>query len=156
VWQRPGGGDNVFSNEVFPASTSSRRDVEKLAGVVWFSRTSSSRGDFWIVKELHQRLFILLCFWDRYALLELFGDFLSPTNNVRPAQGGVAVVARHRHGLEVENEGHLKDFVFVEVLCTARCFFNARILFAKRKTPTFLLASCQKKHMHSQDGSAPS
>jgi hypothetical protein len=39
----------------------------------------------------------------------------------------VAAAARRRHGLEVEDEGLLKDliviFVFFEVLCTVRCFF---------------------------------
>jgi hypothetical protein len=61
---------------------------------------------------------------DRCGLLDLFGDFPSGTNNVRPTQGGVA--AHRRHGLEVEDEGHLKDivviFVFIGVLCSPRCF----------------------------------
>jgi hypothetical protein len=50
-----------------------------------------------------------------------FGDFPSATNNVRPALGGAA--ARRRQGMEVEDKGHLKDFVFVEVLSTIRYFF---------------------------------
>jgi hypothetical protein len=62
----------------------------------------------------------------RYCL-DPFGDFLSATNNVRPTQRGAAAAARRRHGLEVEDEGLLKDFVvffiFLEVLCTVRCFF---------------------------------
>jgi hypothetical protein len=39
-----------------------------------------------------------------------FGDFPSATNNVRPALGGAAAAARRRPGLEVDDEGHLKDF----------------------------------------------
>jgi hypothetical protein len=58
------------------------------------------------------------------GLLDPFDDFPSATNNVRPTQGGAA---RHRHGLEVEDEGLLKNFVvifvFLGVLCTVRCFF---------------------------------
>jgi hypothetical protein len=34
-----------------------------------------------------------------------------------------------RHGMEVEDEGLLKDlvviFIFLRVFCTVRCFFNA-------------------------------
>ena len=89
-------------------------DVEKLVGVVWFSRTSSGCGDLRIVKELHRRLFLLLRLRDGCGLVDTFGDFLSATNNIRPAQGR-AVAAE------------LKDFVvifsFVEVLCNVRCFF---------------------------------
>jgi hypothetical protein len=51
----------------------------------------------------------------------------SATNNVRPTQGGAAAVAHRRHGLEVEDEGLLKDlvviFVFLEIFCTFQCFF---------------------------------
>jgi hypothetical protein len=46
---------------------------------------------------------------------------------VRPTQGGAAAAARRRHGLEVEDEGLLKDliviFVFLGLLCTVCCFF---------------------------------
>jgi hypothetical protein len=95
--------------------------------VVWFSRISSGCEDLWIVKELHLRLFLLLRLRDGCGLLDPFGDFPSATNNVRPAQGGAAAAARRRHGLKVEDEGHLKDFVvifvFIEVLCTVRHFF---------------------------------
>ena len=53
--------------------------------------------------------------------------FPSATNNVRPIQGGAAAAARRRHGLEVEDEGLLKDlviiFVFLEVFYIVRCFF---------------------------------
>jgi hypothetical protein len=55
-----------------------------------------------------------------------FGDFPPVTNNVRPSQEGVTAATHRRHGLEVEDERHLKDFivsfVFIEVLCTDRCF----------------------------------
>jgi hypothetical protein len=102
-------------------------DAEKLVGVVWFSRTSFGCGDLQIAKELHQWLFLLLHLRDRCGLLDPFGDFPYATNKVKPALGGAAAAARRRHGLEVEDEGHLKNFVvifvFVEVLCTIRCFF---------------------------------
>jgi hypothetical protein len=98
--------------------------VERLVGVVWSSRISSGCRDFRIVKELHRQFFLLLHLWDGCGLLDPFGDFPSATNNVRPTQGGVAAAARRRHGLDVEDEGLLKDlvviFVFLEVLCTVR------------------------------------
>jgi hypothetical protein len=94
---------------------------------VWSSRISSGYGDLRIVKELHRQFFLLLCLRDGCGLLDPFGDFSSATNNVRPTQGGAAAVARRRHGPKVEDEGLLKDFVvifvFLEVLCTVRCFF---------------------------------
>jgi hypothetical protein len=102
-------------------------NVESLVGVVWSSRFSSGCGDLWIVKELHRQFFLLLRLRDGCGLLDPFGDFPSATNNVRPTQGGAAAAARRRHGLEVEDEGLLKDFVvifvFLGVLCTVRCFF---------------------------------
>ena len=77
--------------------------------------------------ELHRQFILLLRLWDGCGFLDPFGDFPSATNNVRPVLGGAAAAGRHRPGLEVEDEGHLKDlaivFVFVEVFCTARCFF---------------------------------
>jgi hypothetical protein len=95
--------------------------------VVWSSRISFGCGDFWIVKELHRQFFFLLRLRDGCALHDLFGDFLSATNNVRSTQGGAAAVARHRHGLEVEDEGLLKNlvvfFVFLELSCTVHCLF---------------------------------
>jgi hypothetical protein len=102
-------------------------NMERLVGVVWSSRMSSGCGDLHIVKELHRQFFLLLHLRDGCGLLDPFGDFPSATNNVRPTQGGAAAVARRRHDLEVEDEGLLKDlvviFVFLEVLCTVRCFF---------------------------------
>jgi hypothetical protein len=63
--------------------------------------------------ELHRRLF-LLRLWDGCDLLYMFGDFPSATNNVRPTQGGAAAAAAcRRHGLEVKDEGHLKNFVVI-------------------------------------------
>jgi hypothetical protein len=95
--------------------------------VVWSSRISSGCGDLRIVKELYRQFFLLLRLRDGYGLLDPFGDFPSATNNVRPTQRGAAAAARRRHGLEVEDEGLLKDFVvffvFLEVLCSVRCFF---------------------------------
>ncbi|XP_071683790.1 uncharacterized protein [Lolium perenne] len=80
-----------------------------------------------IVKELHRQFILLLRLRDGCGLFDLFGDFLSATNNVMPTQGGAAAAVRHRHGLEVEDEGLLKDliviFVFLGMLCTVRGFF---------------------------------
>jgi hypothetical protein len=102
-------------------------EVDKLVGVLWSSRTCFGCGNLWIVKELYQRSILLLRLRDGYGLLGPFDDFPFATNNVRPALEGAAAATRHRHGLEVEDEGHLKDFdvifVFVEVFCTIRCFF---------------------------------
>jgi hypothetical protein len=102
-------------------------NIERLVGVMWSSRISSGCGDLRIVKELHRQFFLLLRLRDGCGLLDPFGDFPSATNNVRPTQRGAAAAARRRHGLEVEDEGLLKDFVvffvFLEVLCTVRCFF---------------------------------
>jgi hypothetical protein len=102
-------------------------NVERLVGVVWSPRISSGCGDLWIVKDLHRQFFLLLHLRDRCGLLDPFGDFPSATNNVRPTHGGAAVAAHRRHGLEVEDEGLLKDlvviFVFLGVICTIRCFF---------------------------------
>jgi hypothetical protein len=102
-------------------------NVERLMGVVWSSRISSGRGDLRIVKELHWQFFLLLRLRDGCGLLDPFGDFLSATNNVRLTQVGTAAAARRRYGLEVEDEGLLKDFVvifaFLVALCTVRCFF---------------------------------
>jgi hypothetical protein len=75
----------------------------------------------------HQGASSLLRLRDKCVLLDPFGDFPSITNNARPTQRGAAAATRRRHGLEVEDEGLLKDlviiFVFLEVLCTVRCFF---------------------------------
>jgi hypothetical protein len=64
--------------------------------------------DLRIVMELHRQLFLLLHLRGGCGLLNPFGDFPSTTNNVRPTHGGAAAVAHRRHGLEVEDEGHLK------------------------------------------------
>jgi hypothetical protein len=52
---------------------------------------------------------------------------LTSTNNVRLALQGAAAVVRYRHGLEVEDEGHLKDFdvifIFVDVFYTVCYLF---------------------------------
>jgi hypothetical protein len=86
-------------------------NVERLVGVVWSSRISSGCVDLRIVKELHRQFFLLLRLRDGCGLLDPFGDFPSATNNVRPTQGGAAAAARCQHGLEVEDEGLLKDLV---------------------------------------------
>jgi hypothetical protein len=100
--------------------------MERLVEVVCSSRTLSGCGDLHIVKELHQRFFLLPRLRDGCGLLDPFGDFPSATNNVRLTQEGAAAAAHRRHGLEVEDEGLLKDLVliliFLEVLCTVRCF----------------------------------
>ena len=71
-------------------------DVEKLVGVVCFSKTFSGGGDLRIVVELYRRFILLLRHRDGCGLFDPFGDFPSATNNVRPAQGGAAAAARHR------------------------------------------------------------
>jgi hypothetical protein len=100
--------------------------VERLVGVVWSSRIFSGCGDLRIVKELHRQFFLLLCLQDGCGLVDPFGDFPSATNNVMPTQEGAVAAARRRHGLEVEDEGLLKDlvviFVFLEVFCTVSLF----------------------------------
>jgi hypothetical protein len=102
-------------------------DIEKLVGMVWFLRTSSGWEDLRIVMEIHHQLFFLLRLWDGCGLLDPFGNFSSATNNVRLTQGGAAAAAHRRHGLEVEDEGHLKNFIvifiFVQVPYIVRCFF---------------------------------
>jgi hypothetical protein len=102
-------------------------NIERLVGVVWSSRISSGCGDLRIIKELHQQFFLLLRLRNGCGLDDPFGDFPSATNNIRPTQGGAAAAARRRHGLEVEDEGLLKDliviFVFLGVFRIVRCFF---------------------------------
>jgi hypothetical protein len=102
-------------------------NVERLVRVVWSSRISSGCGDLRIIKEIHRQFFLLLCLWDECGLVIPFGDFPSATNNVRPTQGGAAAATHRRHGLEVEDEGLLKDliliFIFLKVFCTVCCFF---------------------------------
>jgi hypothetical protein len=102
-------------------------NVERLVEVVWSSRISSGCGDLQIVKELHRQFFLLLCLRDGCGLLDPFSDFPSATNNVRLTQGGAAAAVHRRHGLEVEDEGLLKDliviFVFLGMLCTVHGFF---------------------------------
>jgi hypothetical protein len=100
---------------------------ERLVGMVWSLKISSSCGDLRIVRELHRQFFLLLLLWDGCGLLDPFDDFPSATNNVRPTQGEAAAVARRRHGLEVEDERLFKDlvaiFIFLGVLCTVHYFF---------------------------------
>jgi hypothetical protein len=59
-------------------------NVERLVGVMWYSRFLSGCGDLWIVKELHDQFFLLLRLSVGCGSLDLFGDFPSATNNVRP------------------------------------------------------------------------
>jgi hypothetical protein len=102
-------------------------NIERLVGVVWSSRISSGCGDIRSVKELHRQFFLLLRLRDGCGLLDQFGDFPSATDNVRLTHGGAAAAVCRRHGLEVEDEGLLKDlvviFIFLRVFCTVRCFF---------------------------------
>jgi hypothetical protein len=48
-----------------------------------------------------------------------------------------AIRSHRQHGLEVDDEGLLKDlvviFIFLKMLCIVRYFFNARVLFEKKK-----------------------
>jgi hypothetical protein len=94
-------------------------NVERLVGVVWSSKISSGCGDLRIVKELHRQFFFLLRLRDGCGLLDPFGDFPSATNNVRSTQGGAAAATRRRHGLKVEDEGLLKDFIVIFVFLGA-------------------------------------
>ena len=104
-------------------------DADKFVGVVWRWRSSYRHEASSVVHPF---------FWlrDGCCLFDPFGDFPSATNNVKPALGGVAAAARRRHGLEVEDEGHLKVLVVISFLL--RCFvpfgvsFNDRVLFAKK------------------------
>jgi hypothetical protein len=106
-------------------------NVKRLVGVVWSSRISSGCGDLRIVKELHRQFFLLRRLRNGCGLLDPFGDFPSATN-VRPTQGGAAAAARRRYGLEVEDEGLLKElviiFIFFKVLYTVCYFFNIKVL----------------------------
>jgi hypothetical protein len=61
--------------------------------------------------ELHRQFNLLLYLRDGCGLFDPFGNFPSATNNVRPTPGGAAAAARCQHGLEVEDEGLLKDLV---------------------------------------------
>jgi hypothetical protein len=68
--------------------------VEKLVRVVCSLRISSCCGGLRIIKELHRQFILLLRFWVGCGLFDLFGNFPSATNNVRPTQGGAAAAAR--------------------------------------------------------------
>jgi hypothetical protein len=128
-------------------------------GVVWFLRISSGYGDLRIIKELHRQFFLLLRLRDGCGLVDPFDNFPSATNNVRPTQEGAGVAARRRHGLEVEDEGLLKDLV---VIFLFRCFvmfvvsFNARVRFAKKNSsnnyPMPFLYLSPQQHILVQSG----
>jgi hypothetical protein len=55
-----------------------------------------------------------------------------------PTHGGAAAVACRRHGLEIEDEGLLKNlvviFIFLGVLCTVCCFFLCESPIRKKNT----------------------
>jgi hypothetical protein len=76
----------------------------------------SQEGDPW--SFIGDYSFFLISGTDA-VFLDLFYDFPSSPNNVRAVQRGAAAAARRRHGLEVEDKGHLKYFIvilfFVEV-----------------------------------------
>ncbi|KAK1615236.1 hypothetical protein QYE76_020753 [Lolium multiflorum] len=59
-----------------------------------YGRISSGCGELRIVKELYRQFILLLRFRDGCGIFDPFDDFLSATNNVRLAQGGVATMAR--------------------------------------------------------------
>jgi hypothetical protein len=120
-------GAPASCNKVSPASTLSRRQHREACGSGVLFEVFVWLWDLQIVKELHRQFFLLLRLRGGCGLLDPFGDFPSATNNVRPSQGGAAAAAHRRHGLEVEDEGLLKDlvviFIFLGVICTVRCFF---------------------------------
>jgi hypothetical protein len=100
-------------------------DVEKLVGVVWSLRILSSCGIFG-----SSRSFIGSLSYFFVSGMDVVFSTHSATSCpqlFRPTQGEAAASARHRHGLEVENEGFLKKFVvifiFLGLLYTVRCFF---------------------------------
>ena len=107
-------------------------NVEKLVGVVWFSSSSSDSGGLRIVIELHRRFILLLRLRDGSGLLDPFGDFPSTSNNVRLALGGAVAAARRQHGLEVEDGGHLKEFVVIFVFCWGALYCSIFLLMTGR------------------------
>jgi hypothetical protein len=104
--------------------------MERLVEVVCSSRTLSGCGDLHIVKELHQRFFLLPRLRDGCGLLDPFGDFPSATNNVRPIQGGAA--ARRQHDLEVEDEGILENLVIIFIFFG--CFVHFSLFLLTRES----------------------
>jgi hypothetical protein len=106
-------------------------NVERLVGVVWSLRISSSCGDLRIVKEFYRQFFLLLRLRDGCGLLDPFGDFLSAINNVRPTQGGAAAVAHRRHGLDVEDEWLLKDLVVIFVFLLGALYYPVFLLMSE-------------------------
>jgi hypothetical protein len=91
--------------------------------MVWSSRTSSGCGIFGSSRSFIGGSSFFFIFGTDCGLLGLFGDFSSASNNVRPALGGAAAAVHRRHGLEVEDEGHLKDFnvIFIFFLGILYC-----------------------------------
>jgi hypothetical protein len=106
-------------------------NVERLVGVVLSSTISSDCGNLRIVKKLRRQFFILLHLQDGCDLLNLFGDFSSATNNVRSTQRETAATARRRHGLEVEDEGLLKDLIVIFIFLICFVLFVVFILMSE-------------------------
>ena len=71
-------------NKVFPTSVPYWRRRREACGSGVVSRISSGGGVLRIVKELHRWFFLLLRLRDGCGLLDLFDDFPSAINNVRP------------------------------------------------------------------------
>jgi hypothetical protein len=79
--------------------------------------------------------FLLLRLRGGCGFLDPFGDFPSATNDVRPTQGGA--VGLRRHGLEVEDEGLLKNLVVIFVFLDALyclLFVLMPVSYLKKKT----------------------
>jgi hypothetical protein len=79
--------------------------------------------------------------WWICGLLDPFGNFPSTSNNDRSFQWGAA---RHWHGLDIQDEWHLKDFAVIFIILLR--FFvlfdvslNVRVLFAKKCHYLFFL-----------------
>jgi hypothetical protein len=96
----------------------------------------SGCGDLRIAKELH-RQFFLLRLRGGCGLVDPFGNFRSATNNVRPTQRGAAAAMRRRHGLEVEDEGLLKDLVVIFIFLQYFVLFVVYLMpvsYSQKKT----------------------
>jgi hypothetical protein len=126
VGQRLGGGGSVISNKFSPALAPSQRRRREACGSGVVLEDLFWLGDLRIIMKLHRPLFLRSRLWDRCGLLDPFSEFSFASSNVRPVQRGAVAAACHRHGLEVEDEGRLKNsiviFFFVEVICIVQCF----------------------------------
>jgi hypothetical protein len=103
-------------------------------------------ADLQIFMELHRRLIPLLHLRDGCGLLDLFDDFSSITNNVRPSQGGVAAAAR-RSTRSISWKRRASQEFRCNFLFLLWCFIlfdislNTRVLFTQKNKIVSLLRS---------------